>query len=515
MNTTSLKQEKQLSLQDYLEIAWRRKWWLIIPVLISAAVAIFLLSYLPKTYRSSTLILVEAQKVPEDYVKSAVSGTIEDRLATIRQQILSRSLLQKIIDEFGLYKKESGKVVDEELLDSMRKSIEIKTDGTRKTVDAFTISFEGQDPKTVMGVTNKLASLYIEENLKVREQLVEGTTDFLEKELLPLKASLDQQEKLISEQKRKYMGALPQQLDANLRSLDRYQMELQTISTSLQVAEDKKNALEEKMKANPMMTDETKTSGTPQGSGLDNYESLAQMKNTLEVLRREYTDAYPDIINLKRKIKGVEETLSLNQAKIAGQEKVQPAEKRNEPVLPPAMDDHFEFSTRFQQISTEIRALKERQAVVTKNIRQLEKDVEQTPLREQEMEVLSRDYENTKKAYQTLLDKKLNAELSGNLEKRQKGEQFRILDYANLPDKPFKPDRNRLIGLCLGSGLGVGLGMVLLMEFLNTSFKKPEEIEQELGLNVLVGVPLLNIEKKGKKQLLSKESGDRPESVIR
>lgn len=487
MSNHSFKQDKETSLLEYVDIIARRKWWFAAPLLISLIVAGLLFRYLPKAYRSSTLILVEAQKVPEDYVKSAVTGTIEDRLATIRQQILSRSLLQKIIDEFGLYKEESKGSSVEEVLDDMRKRIEIKTDSTKKTVDAFTISFEGRDPKTVMAVTNKLASLYIEENLKVREQLVEGTTEFLEKELQTLKVSLDKQEELISQHKTKFMGSLPQQLDSNLRSLDRYQMELQTISTSLMVAEEKKMALDAKINSeNASLGAEdpsgVKGIGAKAGDGLNDYTSLAQMKKTLEALKMEYTDDYPDVITLKRKIKELEASLS--------RKNKSSAELDNDKT-----SNNPDTQKQLNEVTFEIRSLKERQQTVTSNIRHLEKFVDQTPVREQEMDALLRDYENTKKSYQSLLDKKLNAELSGNLEKRQKGEQFRIIDPANLPEKPFKPEPVRLFLICLGLGFGLGTGLVLLKETIDTSFKRAEEIEQELGLPVLAVIPQMGSKK--------------------
>ncbi|HXN05955.1 MAG TPA: Wzz/FepE/Etk N-terminal domain-containing protein, partial [Nitrospiria bacterium] len=462
------KKEKQASPMEYVDIIWRRKWWLAVPVLVSLVVAAVLIRYLPKTYRSSTLIIVEAQKVPEDYVKSAVSGTIEDRLATIRQQILSRSLLQKMINELGLYKEELKSGSTEEVLEGMRKNIEIKTDSGKKSVDAFTISFEGNNPKTVMEVTNKLASLYIEENLRVREQLVEGTTDFLQKELQTLKTSLDKQEDLISQHKKKFMGSLPQQLDSNLRSLDRYQMELQTLSTSLMVAEEKKLALEGRARGETASHDSEDTSaGKGNGAkggepGINEYASLAQMKETLENLKMEYTDEYPDVITLKRKIKELEASLSRRNKVAAESDKDRTKEKgkgkkellAQEAGLGPGAQRQLE------ELNLEINSLKEREQTVTSNIRRLEKMVDQTPVREQEVEVLLRDYENTKKGYQSLLDKKLNAELSENLEKRQKGEQFRILDPANLPQRPSKPDEIRLFGLCLGTGFAGGLGLV-------------------------------------------------------
>ncbi len=506
INASAKNPDTRILIFDYLDIISRRKWWLIVPVLISLIPAIFLYKYLPKSYISSTLILVEPQKVPSDYVKPAISGTMEDRLATIRQQILSRSLLHKIIDEFGLYKKEIKNLSSEEVLDSMRKQIDIKTVGSRN-VDAFIISFEGSDPKTVMNVTNKLASLYIEENLKVRQDLIEGTTDFLEVELQRLKESLDKQEQKISDHKRKYMGSLPQQLDANLRSLDRYQMELQTISASLNLEEDKKSALEKRLEVARNIPVTGTELQTERGSNNPDYDNLERMKRTLESLQADYTDAYPDVIILKRKIKDVEDALARKDS----------ADDKTKGKINPDIRALYGSAVQRQLFDTnkEIQSLRERQQSLGLKIQQLEKEVASTPLREQEVQGLLRDYDDTKRAYQSLLEKKLSAKLSENLEKRQKGEQFRIMDLANLPEKPSKPILAGVFGMCLAGGFGAGAGLIFLVEALDTSFKKPEEIEEELGLHVLAGIPTLNANNKKIKKLFSDQPENRPDSVIR
>ncbi|MDC4226017.1 MAG: Wzz/FepE/Etk N-terminal domain-containing protein [Candidatus Manganitrophus sp.] len=231
--------------RDYLGMIWRQKMWIILPLIGGILIAGILIVNLPKIYRSTTLILVEAQKVPEEYVKSAVSGTVEDRLSTIQQQIMSRSLIEKIINKFGLYPENSNGVITEEAIGRMRNNIEVRTTVARNNnIEAFSLSFQGKDPVMVMNVTNELASLFIEENLKIREQLVEGTTEFLDNELKNLKETLERQEARIGEFKRMNMGELPQQLEANLRSLDRIQSDLLATQLAKRSAQDRKLVLE-------------------------------------------------------------------------------------------------------------------------------------------------------------------------------------------------------------------------------------------------------------------------------
>ena len=182
--------QKQVQFEDVIEIILRRKWFIIISFILSVIGTILALIFIPPLYKSTTLILVEPQKVPEDYVKPTVTVDINDRVNTITQQVMSRTRLESIMKEFDLYKESRDKRTSDEVVDLMRGNIEVAVRGgdTRnRDLSSFTISFIGNDPETVMHVTGRLASLFIEENLKVREQQAEGTTEFLDAQLQGLK----------------------------------------------------------------------------------------------------------------------------------------------------------------------------------------------------------------------------------------------------------------------------------------------------------------------------------------
>ncbi len=495
---------------DYLAVMGRRKVWFLMPFLSGILISIFLILYLPKIYKSNTLILVEAQKVPQDIIQSAVTGTVEGRLSTIRQQILSRSLLQRMIDKYGLYQNTSPSLFDklvkqaglggllktderqmtsEETLERMRNNIDVKTMGKRDIVNAFSLSFEGSDPSTVMNVTNELASFFIEENLKIREQLVEGTTEFLTQELQNIKETLERQEKRIADFKRRYMGELPEQLDANLRALDRFQGELLSTQFARKSSRDRIMMLE-----NTLGVIKNRISGG-EGEALQHDTNLQlklrEKKRNLEILRLEFKEDYPDIHILKNQIQGLEEKLesdrmneSLAQSSIEGNEN--PSIVRSAVDQAPSVVD---LQGQIRNTKTELGHLKGREEKLREQIRAYELRVESVPAREQELAMLLRDYNNTQKSYETLLDKKLTSEISENLEKRQKGEQFRILDPANLPEKPIKPNRQKigLAGIVLG--LGGGIALVFIREQFDSSLRKPEEVEKIVGVPVLVSIP--------------------------
>ncbi len=218
-----------LTVSDYWHIATKRKWIIIGSILTALGIAGLLCLFLPKSYRSNTLILVETQKIPEDYVKAIVGGTIEERLIMIKQQVMSRTLLSRVVDQFKLYGDDVHSQGFEDVIDNMRSNIKVDTVGTGRgggRIEAFSISYSNHDPMVAMKVTSKLASQFIDQNLRVREQFVEGASEFLEQELAKSKAGLEALEQKISDYKQKHIGELPQQMEANLHALDRIQNEL-------------------------------------------------------------------------------------------------------------------------------------------------------------------------------------------------------------------------------------------------------------------------------------------------
>ena len=473
-----------LTLADYWNIAIRRKWLIVGAILLSVAVAGLLCVVLPKSYRSSTLILVEDQKIPEEYVKAIVGGGIEGRLTMIQQQVMSRTLLSRVMEEFKLYQSEVRQYGLETVIEDMRKDIKVQTVGTvgprGKSVESFSISFSHEDPMTAMKVTAKLTSQFIEENLKAREQLVEGATEFLEQELRLAKDRLEQQEQSISAFKTKYMGELPQQTDANLHALDRLQSDLIAVNENIHRLTDRQSMIQKSIReyqATGATTDGS-TTGAGGPAAIDPLVArLRELERNLATLTAEYKETYPDIVQTKQEMKEVT-------AQLAKKYGVKPEETGSGAVQ--RFDPYRRGLIRERdEIKIELARLQERQQRLTGTMKEYEVRVERAPTREQELMILLRDYDNMQKNYQSLLDKKLNARVAENLEKRQKGEQFRIIDPANLPEKPEKPNRLLIMLLGLASGCGLGMGGAVALEHLKPSFRRLEEVEMALGLPVI------------------------------
>jgi uncharacterized protein involved in exopolysaccharide biosynthesis len=250
--------EKPFTISDYFEIFLRRIWFVVIPFLVVLTGTILYVRYAPKEYKATTLILVTPQKIPEQFVKSTITSNIEDRLQSISQEILSRTRLEQVISEFKLYPGSSKSQSKEEVVELMRKNVLIEIPKNEKEKSHFTISYVGKDPKVVADVTARLSSSFIEENLRVREQQAQGTSEFLSVELEATKVKLEAQEKALTNFKRQFMGELPEQKEANLRVLEQIQNHYQRVSENLRSARDRKVLIQKQLADIEMMLSSVK-----------------------------------------------------------------------------------------------------------------------------------------------------------------------------------------------------------------------------------------------------------------
>jgi uncharacterized protein involved in exopolysaccharide biosynthesis len=539
----ALHQKAQIiSLQDYVDIFWRRKWWLIIPLMLGVVAGYIACFFIPPTYQSSTLILVEPQKVPTSYVTPAVPGTVDDRLRTISQQIMSRTNLSKIIKEYGLYKREEiapakpndlmGRVQDkvkqmlaqyglsreelftplnqdevpEEFIERMRKDITLKVMGK----EAFSVTYNGPNPTTVMRVTNTLALLFIEENLKTRERQAEGTSEFLASQLVEAERELQRQEQKLKEYQEQHRGALPAQLDANLRTLDRLQKDLNAIDDSIKSAElalveERKNAEEKRRALQELMLLQPATSAPqPLEPKLQAPPKLEALKQDLARLRATFNENYPDIISIKKQIEELEKTAQNQPALSAPSGTPAPETNSEQAALPslaatsmpiPAASKEAAHLAREKaqgivaatlpvvtsSVERELPTLRARRERIIAQMQKLEEYVNATPANEEKLAELMRDHSISLKNYQSLLEKRLHAKIAENLEKKQQSEQFRILDPANLPTEPARPNRPLVVSIGGALGGGFGVGLILLLHYFNPTLRKPEDIYGTFG----------------------------------
>jgi polysaccharide chain length determinant protein (PEP-CTERM system associated) len=433
---------------EYLEVPLRRPWHALIPFVLTVVAAVVATFVIPKKYKSTTLILVVSQKLPQTFVSTHPEDETNKRLQTIRQEILSRTRLEQIARELDPYRNVATASMSG-IVDRMRDAIEIAVKGN----DAFTIEYVQGDPRMAQAVTNRLATLFIDEVAKSREEQVKEAYQFIDAQLQDARRELEKREEALRHYKEQHMGALPEQTTANLATLQRLQLELQSVNESLRLA------------AEHYPTGAG--AGSPVKAESDPEVELRKLEDQLTALRSRYTDEHPDVKSLKARIAEVQASLKT----------------RSSPD-----GDGLES----ERARREVAALRQRRDEIEARIATFQARVEAAPQTEEGIQTLSRDFQKLNDNYLALLNKKLEMQMETKIEQRWKGEQFRILDPANLPDHHVSPS----LPLYLMGGLVVGLlaGLVssLGAEFLDPSVKSIGELESLVPFPVLAVIPAIS-----------------------
>jgi len=455
-----------------VRMLWKQSGLIILMWVLLSIGAVVFVHRLPPVYKAESLVLVESQKIPESLVASTVNAELQDRLATISQQILSGTRLQKIIDKFNLYSPDKKSRTQEEIIETMRKDIKITLERgwTRNQPGAFHISYMGSNPEITAAVANDITALFVEENMRTREVQATGTSEFIENQLGQAKKSLEEQEKKVSEYKRLHNGELPEQEQSLLSRLEQLRTELQGNQEAVARAQQTKMLLEGSVESAEasraaLMSAGTLTvepgtvnpvTGAPASTPTSQQPKRSTvLANELAALRARYTDLHP-------LVKETQSALALAQkeeeAEQRRQDQAAEAAKKNmqtgtsevrQPKLSPAAQ---QLLVREQE---RVQGLKTQLSVAQKDLEARQNERQQTlaaiadyqgrleriPLRQQEMASLTRDYEVSQNNYKSLLTRNFTADIASDMEKRQKAERFTTLDSARVPEKPYKPNR--------------------------------------------------------------------------
>jgi polysaccharide chain length determinant protein (PEP-CTERM system associated) len=464
------------TLDQILRIVTRYRWWIVLPAVVTSFVTLLVLSVLPNYYTSEATLLVVQQQVPQRYVLPTTTTDIREALQATTEEVLSRSRLLAIIDEFGLYPKDRQRLSPEAVLYKMQHDITIQpneSQSPQKDITSFKISFIANNAQLAQEVTTKLTSLFIEQNLETRERQATTTTDFLKDQLDAARKRLSDAEDQVRAFKMLHLGELPEQQAGNLAIMTGIQEQLQNTMVNLSRAEEQRQYLES-------LSEER-----AQKIGND----LARLKAQRAKLQELYTAKYPAIVKLNEKITETEAFLKSLQvgggssasARVAGASVI-------------AADDDIALGQLRGQIQAnrlELDNLSKDEKRLKAEVDEYQHRLNQTPVREQELAGILRNYDQLKLDYADLLAKESQSQMAGDLEKRQEGQQFRLIDRPSLPSVPTSPNRIKVSLGGAAGGIGLGLALAFLMNIMDRSFHSEEELSQHFALPLVVGVPLL------------------------
>ncbi len=490
-----MEEEPQESneLPDFTEIKGmvrRRRWQFLVPFFCGWALVWGASWLIPSTYRSGTLILVEQPSVPEKYVVSNIDTDIQHQLDSITQQILSRTRLIRIIDSLGLYAQERKHASPDDLVEKMSKDIDIELSrGDDRKLSAFNIYYASRDPKMAQAATAELANLFITENLEQRQERSENTTKFLEDQLDQARAKLAAQEAKLRVFKDQHLGELPTQTQSNLQILIGLQSQVQGNEDSLNRAQQRNTYLESLINQYRAMDSGSKPAeGGPVGLAEIDKE-LDQLRAHLTDLTSRYTDKHPNVRKTREQIARTEQMRERIVADMNNRSNTpspaptaaQPLDAKSASIL----ELESQLKANRLEIANREAEIKDEQ----NKINQYQARLNMAPVMEQQFADITRDYDQSKTDYESLLAKKNQSAMSTDLEKTQQGEHFRMLDPPNLPVRPYKPNRLQLCGLGLAVGLVLGGGFAFSREILSGKIYSEREIKKLVPIDVIAEIP--------------------------
>lgn len=489
-----------IDINKYLAIL-KRRWVLAVAVFLAVlAVGVFYCLFWPPIYQATCLVVVQPQKVPGDIIRTTVTSKIADRLQIITQQVLSRTRLTEIIDRFDLYPAAKGKATPDDLAEQMRKDITIKI--TRENY--FTITFVYNDPKLVAAVTNALAAFYVDSNLRIREEDAVGTARFLTREMERMRAQLREWESRITEFKLQHLHELPTARDENLGLLSQLNLKMGSLVDAIQKERTRLTYTEAqlgeeqwRLESLKMHRAELLRRGAAPSSEGDDENDPSALKARLDRLRVQYTEDHPDIQRALRQLARAEEAQKARLQKILAEAKdkgisVEDATAQAADLQMASVRQSLErISGYIAEAKVNIAQFQEQQAEVQAQMAQVQTWIRNAPKVQEELTELTRGYEELNTAYQKMHAKWLDAKMSANLERTQRGEQFEVVDPAEAPDQPYQPDVKRVVPFSLGLAMALGLGLSFGLAYLDTSFTAVAQMEELASLPVLVVVPPL------------------------
>jgi protein tyrosine kinase modulator len=462
----------------------KRYWW-VLPLTLIAGVSLALGStfFLPKRFTSQTLVLVDQQTVSPDLVKPVITEATNQRLASMQEQILSRSRLQPIIEKFGLYASDRDSVHMEDLVARLRAAIEVTPlepmQGTQnRQLPGFHINVTFDNPQVAQRICSEITTMFMEQNSKEIDVQGTNTTDFFAQHVEEAKRNLDDQDAKLAEFKKKYMGSLPDQETANLQLLTGMNTQLEAITQAVNRGQQDK-AMTESLLAAQLATWKAVNRGETPSETLD--QQLSALQDQLNSLQARYTPDHPDVIKAKNQIEQLKRRMA--EAPKAGNTQANSQANAVEPVA------IQQYRAKMRQDDLNVAGLIKQQARMQSDINVLQGKIQSTPAVEQQFKELTRNYQTALDGYNDLLKKHDQSAIARDLNRQQQGENLRVLDPPSLPMTPSFPKKPVFAGAGAGGGLALGLAILYMLAAFDPSMHTERDVEVCMQLPVLALVP--------------------------
>jgi len=466
------------TLNDYTAIVKRRKWSFILPATIVFIVAAVVALALPSVYKSTSTILIEEQDIPAEYVKTSVTSYAEQRLQSIHQRIVSFSRLLDMINRFNLYPELKERWTSEEIVGKMREDIILepisadvidrRTGRPSEATIAFTLSYEGKSPQEVQRVANTLASLFLEENLQVREKQATETSEFLAQEMDKVKEALAQLESKMAVFKEAHMNELPELFQVNMQSLNNAESNMERLSEQLRSMKEREGYLQ------------TQLASVPREDENRDKKRLDELKVQLVALQARYSDQYPDVKKTSAEIIELEKRVNNS---------TNPSDNPSHSNTTPDNPAYITLAAQLSSTQADIVSIKRQIQEANKLADMYRQRIANTPKVEETYKAILIERDNTQAKYNDLMRKHMEARVAQGLEKEQKGERFTLIDPARLPEKPDKPNRLAIMLIGIVLGIGAGVGWASLREFTDLSIRDSESLVLATSYPVLASIP--------------------------
>jgi len=461
------------SAADIVRILQRRKWNVVVPALAVFGLAAALAFLLPRTYKSTTTILIEEQEIPREYVATNITSFADQRLQTINQRIMSTTNLIEVMNRFQLYQERKDRESTDEIVGKMRKDIKFATISAdvidprsgrpAQATIAFSVTYEGKKPETVQQVAAELASLYLQENLKTRERQSAETSKFMDDEMKEVQAKVAVLDAKIAGYKQKHITSLPELAQLNQQGVDQVERDLDRMQDQLRTLRERESYLEQQL------------AGIPPDTADREKENLKELRAQLVDLKSRYSDEYPDVIKTKAAIRDLESRLKAGGREVQGTRPDNPA--------------YITLSSQLAGIRSEIDSVKRQVQELQGKRNSFRKRIEAAPRVEEGYRTLVVERNNLQVKADELSRKAMDAKVAHGLEKEQLGERFSIVEAARLPEKPSSPNIPAILLIGLVLGLGSGVGYAAVKESTDDTVHTLEQITSVLSLPALVAIP--------------------------